>query len=142
MLHSLSEWSILLLFDIRDDQVLDISVVAAAHIVGIGFVKAQNSEMIRVKRADIVGVFDDQDEPRPGLLQHSSQPFLIILMESPPFVIGKVGVVGWIEKHEIPFGQTVFGDEIGKVGAASVIALARVFHVRVETITESKVGNL
>ncbi|MBQ9457228.1 MAG: hypothetical protein IJU64_01815 [Bacilli bacterium] len=46
----------------------------------------------------------------------------------------------------IPY-QTLFSLKrrrraIGKVGAASVIALARVFHVRVETITESKVGNL
>lgn len=105
---------------IGDDQMLHISLVSTADIVGILLVETVDIEIILIQRTDIFGVFDDQQELGGSGLQGFCQPCLVVLIKGATFVIGKLGVIRRIQENEVTFIDANLIEELLKVQAAKL----------------------
>ena len=79
-----------------------VSVISAFNTIGILIVKRVNPiSIVLVKFADERGVFDNQQELCGCIMQTRCKSPLIRRAEASVFIVGKICIVGWIEKEKI-----------------------------------------
>ena len=101
-------------------KVLDFLLVASADIVGIPVVKGMDAEMlvIVVELRDEVGILYHQQEFCWYGFQQLAEPYLVMLGEILALIVGKIGIVGRIKEHKIPFRELCLSQHILEIAAA------------------------
>ena len=87
--------------EVRNDQVLNVSVVAASDIIGILFIETQDVEIFFVQATDKVGVLDNKNEFRKGFPERVRQTFLVELSKVFTLVLGEVCIIRRIQEHKV-----------------------------------------
>ena len=115
---------------------LHAALVPASDIVGVALVKAEDMEVLFIKAADKLRIFDDKDEPGRCFPQRRSQPLLILFCKGAALIVGKIRVIGRIKEHEIPLRQMDMPEKVPKIHAAKLRVGKQLPHLIAENMVD------